>query len=774
MSADVLATRTPAAGWRLAAGAMLATIVVYVTAFLFGNYRDAFHSDAALKSVLADAAVREHALFPHAWTYANGDLLTTTPYAISRVLVPFLGVGFQANVLATWLGYIAALVAAWWLSRKLMPGRAGFQLAAVGIVACAPGALHLEFFVGQGAYSVYAALALPMFGLLCVGARRRRASVAVALLAFLLASSNPTRAAVMCILPVLCALPFAALVRERALRPGLRALVEPGVLAMLLGAIVGTLMYRFFWLPSVDNFDAAARVTLATPAHMLAVARMLPADWFGYFTLHGAWDSLGAGARVVQAIAWCLAALLPLSPFALLRDRDEGVVRYGWLCLALFASGLAPLVLLDGLYQGSMEIRYCTLALLCSSIALPLALSRRAPATSSSTALGIVLAGCVVVAMSWLSPSQPGNPDARGVSRVDHEALLDALARHRIGTAMATYWHSHVLTVMSAGAVYAHPVGLGDRLSPFPHHSPHRPAHGTAGPRQAVVLTRGELGGDGAQRLARQLGAPSETFEAGPFVVLAYDRDVAAEVFGVGHRFDAVVPPAEVAIDTGTDAVPACAARNACVVRLHLRNTGHLTLATAGRLPMRIGLRGLDSQGAVVAPDLGRIEFPVPLSPGQHAWAQATLGALPATIASIEPCLLQENAQWLCDRTTPRRHEFEVDAPVAADRLGLALTRTQLAPCGLACTVDVDAFNTGATILSSSGDKPLRLGIQALGADGALVENDAGRVDFPHPIPPGGHLVLRVAVPATPGAARYRVCLLQEGVAWHCERTTTR
>jgi hypothetical protein len=118
------------------------------------------------------------------------------------------------------------------------------------------------------------------------------------------------------------------------------------------------------------------------------------------------------------------------------------------------------------------------------------------------------------------------------------------------------------------------------------------------------------------------------------------------------------------------------------------------------------------------------------------------------------------------------------DGPVVAGQLQIALSATELAACRSArpCHHWVEVTNDGDRTLATAGAKPLRLGIHGVDAQGRIVEWDAGRVEFPYPIRAGQTARLAVELPPSsdPRVTDYQLCLLQEGVAWHCDRTHLR
>lgn len=755
----------------------LTATVGYTALFLFAHYPTLFHSDSALKSAIADVALREGRLLPRGWTFANGDLLTLTPYAFVLPISALSGLNYGGNALASFLSYLAMLAGIAVFMARMAPGRRDVMMAALVLCGCSLGAANLEFLVAQGAYSLYAAFAFVLFALMLGDNGGRKGVAAIFLIAALIASSNDKRALAMVFLPLGLALPISALAcGPGRLRQFWLSIANVRVAALATGALTGALLYRLWLLPSVDNYDAAAQVSLATPEHMWRVLRNLPSDWFEYFRILGHWKELGMGMGLLQAFSWSVAVAILLAPALLLFSRNAIHRRIGWLTYALIASGFAPLVVLQGLYWNAVEVRYCTLGILLGSIATALVVSKyefRWPRTTRLALLALMIGGAIV-SMAWLRLSTPANPDARGISLVDRRALIDRLVELRVGTGLATYWNSHVLSVLSSGRVIVHPVGYNDRLGPFPHHVPHAPADGSGGPHQAVILTQSEFSTDHGAAVVRQLGEPTQRLEVGPYVVWVYDKNIADLVYGEGFRFDDAADSSRIGIDTGAGLISQCTHAAPCSIHLHLRNTGQDTLASAGRYPMRIGLRGLDAQGNPIA-DIGRLEFPTPLAPGDEVSVQTKVPPLPDNVVAVRPCLLQEMVNWHCERTTPiQNNPHEVNEAIAREQLGVKLSTQEVQACrNPPCSVDVQVRNTGSQTLVSKGRFPLRLGVQAYNAAGQLVDRDAGRLDFQTALKTGETANLTFELPHTPHASAYRLCLLQEMVSWHCEVTST-
>ena len=78
--------------------------IVYASADILTGTAEVIHSDSSIKSILASMALDQGRLLPIGWTFANGDLLTMTPYLFSLPLTWLFGMGLASNAWATWLG----------------------------------------------------------------------------------------------------------------------------------------------------------------------------------------------------------------------------------------------------------------------------------------------------------------------------------------------------------------------------------------------------------------------------------------------------------------------------------------------------------------------------------------------------------------------------------------------------------------------------------------------------------------------------------------------
>lgn len=784
MQAGAAGESNGAHAWKLVSALLVWATIAYVCIFIALDYKSVFHSDAAIKSVLADLASRQGHLIPTQWVFANGDTLTMTPYLFILPFAGMTGISYTSNMLAVIAGYLSLVGAAWFCARQVLGQQQQARTAAVALIASTLSAASLEFIASQGAYSIYSAVALGMFALLASRSRGRFVAMAMFVLAFLLASTNPKRAFVMAFAPCLMALAAAALhSRRERMQNLLSSFRDVTVVSMVAGAVAGAAIYYLAIVPNIANYDAAASIKLAPPRVMAHSMLQIPVDWFRYFLINRPWAELSGPTKILQLGVWLIVVLILIAPgWIILKGSENPRLKYfAWLCYALLAAGILPLIVTQGIYWSALELRYSTLGVLVGFIVLAGAISElgaRAKIRPRYMLMAMSVVAVTTAAM-WPSLYKPENADAHGVSLRDRERLIELLESEHVGTAVGTYWNSHVISVLSEGKVRVYPVTYSERMAPFVHHVPFEPTHGEAGRRHAVILSKAEFASDGGRALERQLGKPSERIDSGPFVVSIYESPISDAVYGVGARFDEPVNKATVAIDTGTGLVPACEARDKCSMQLRVVNTGKTTLASNGQAPMRIGIQGMNAKGELVAADIGRIEFPTPLAPGKAISVQATLGKLPSEVVSLHACLVQENVAWLCDRTTATHKQPPgIDSPIDAANLGIELSQSTIASCPASdpdCSVMVHMTNIGRYPLTTSGAVPLRLGMR-IGEPGAAGTSDIARIDLGRDLGPGESMQIEIKPPPAAAAEKvdYRLCLVQELVAWHCDKTFDR
>jgi hypothetical protein len=636
----------------------IAAAVAMVSYALFGDYRFTFHSDGALKTILAREAWTEGRIVPRDWVYANGDLFFVGPQIFAELLYPFTGMSYLNNALADWLGYILVVVAALGVARAVIGHWRGSLLAAA-LVASGLCSASFEFTIAQGAYSVWAALALVLGGSVAVASAKPWAPsrfrwpwiVACACLAMVGAMCNPTRGVISIVLPVAAGWVAYVLFHGRGdVAARLRLAMHPVVIALLGGALIGYMVNRFAIMPHVANFNAAARVGISSPADMWKHIMMLPGAWFDYLRVGVAWPGLTPWRRALQLGLWLLAIAMLVSPMVIIayaRRYRPAVVAFAWMTLATYGIAIAALVIAPMLFLGTGELRYLTFGMMNSLVTVAAALAPvDALARGRSRVAACVAIFAAVLATQWTVESSP-NASNLGGTYNQRLALGEVLAREKVGAFVSSYWYSHVITVLSRGQSEGYPITFEHGIGPFAHHMPRYVHQGEAGTRQAVVLDAGEATPGNLQRFTDLFGPPAKEIQAAPFVVLVYDQDIVSAATRPSST-DSPISDKRLAIAVSPGELQACAG---CTAHVTVTNLGDVALTSAGALPLRVGVFAERADGKRL-PSETRGNFDHTVVKGASIDVPVTLpDTVPEGTAHYRVCLVQETVAWHCEQT---------------------------------------------------------------------------------------------------------------------------
>lgn len=214
--------------------------------YLAFDYQLTYHSDSAVKNLLAQEIVETGQYFPRDWNYANGDLWV---FYTQTWIVPFLfghGNGFVLHLVSDLCTAALAIGAAWWLAAIMGQSR-GARLLSLCVLTAGISQILAEHIYGQGAYGsmfYVAGFLLGSYWKLSHAQGRARWGWGAAVVLLLVQAfwSNPSRGLVFYLLPLLAAAAtlygldwYAA--REQGQRAPSRQLWQAalGVLGLLLG-----------------------------------------------------------------------------------------------------------------------------------------------------------------------------------------------------------------------------------------------------------------------------------------------------------------------------------------------------------------------------------------------------------------------------------------------------------------------------------------------------------------------------------------------------------
>lgn len=531
---------------------LFAASVVALVYYLFKGYLPEFHTDSAVKNLLAAEVIRESSYFPDDWNYVNGDLWVVFGQAFIIPLLPFLTNNYTLHAVSGLISALIVLSSLWFASSMVIRSR-WLRFVVVTTFAGGVSVVIAENLYGQVSYGnvLYLAAFTLYFGWRWLEATATRGRVGWAI-AFLMLSlltfwGNPQRAAAYDAAPMLVATAAWAVGRGDVLvwRPGARRWVPSPdawraiwLCAMLLcAAVVGMLLHSFA-MAHVNNAEGAG------------AARWLAFEGFArnvVNTLHGMLGIFGGippqDQRVISPSGiyygvrlFGILTLLAVMPFAIsrfLKDARPSARMFA----AFVGSGLCLFVFLQittntpDMTDPITSARYMLPSLVLAVVVVAAYAEVNGPTRPAGLAAWMAL---LVLLSSLISPLNPFSRLYRSYSPSIQQQLAADLRANGLQYGYATYWNSGVVTVLSGGEVSVRQVLLKDGM-PFPHRhlaSNHwyRP-NAWKGPT-FLALRQEELKDVDRKALFAYTGNPEKELRLGDFTVWVFPNNISAKMPG--------------------------------------------------------------------------------------------------------------------------------------------------------------------------------------------------------------------------------------------------
>jgi hypothetical protein len=530
--------------------ALLVALLVNLVALLLYiglSYKFAFHSDSAAANLLAQEIIETGDYFPVDWNYVNGDLWVLFVQTWLLPFLPFLPNGYALHAIGGLIGAGLVLASTWCVCRTLgLSARA--RLVALVLMASGFSANMSENLFGQQSYgTVYF---MGCF-ILCAShaflyARGRRAwiwAAAVFVLFLLVAWSNPHRAAIYNILPVILAAVWChARFRRQphpARGPGLATLAA--LLLVVVGAFyVGTLLHAYFLARGHSNlagvsinwlaFNDMGRNAGAALHGMLSLLSGLPVPGRPVANVVGLLDAMRLTAGAV---------LLGLSGWALLRNLGSvhpGRLFMGVAVLGAIGSNLFIFLTTTLPFAGTPEssIRYLVPGLLGMIVLLvAVVVDDRLAHPAKRYAGGVAIAVIAATApMAYELPALAQHASIRDLNHANQNVrLANFLIDNKLEYGYATFWHAGRTTVLAKHAVKVRNIELDNGLPRAMRHlSSDRWYMPSAwvGP-SFLLLTKDEVSAVNWPVLKQLTGEPLRTLSFENFEVVVFDHNIARD-----------------------------------------------------------------------------------------------------------------------------------------------------------------------------------------------------------------------------------------------------
>jgi hypothetical protein len=510
--------------------------------YVIVDYQAGLHADSAVMNLLAQEMYETGSFFPSTWYYANGDLWIAFTQLPVLALLPFTHNAFALHACSSIVCAAVVLGSAWWTGAMLgQPRRARALLLLVLAGGISPN--MAENLYGQAAYGLLFAyaclLAVSGWRLLhAAGAARWRWGALFALLMLQVCWSNPQRALVFYVLPLLAALaamhlPPAADARRRGLLP--LAAVLGG--ALLAGAVLHGVVVRHVGSsglppPTWLDFDGMVRNTLGTLRGLLSLLGGLPQGGAPVASKEGAFTALHLGA------ALALLALLPWTLRRALRTAADDPRRY-FAVYTITAGALNLLVALatsvPDMAAPEAAVRYLVPALLCALVLLagdalePAGWHRPAPLAALLALLVLGLSG----ARNYHIDAVPRYFPRGGVVEYNlYGKFARFLRQNGLQDGYSTFWNAGTITVLSDSTVRQRPIAVDHGLPlPVRHLSSSRWFDGDAGRAETYLMFNyDEIKQVDWEQLAAYLGQPVRVLDFAGCKFYVYPFDIATRL----------------------------------------------------------------------------------------------------------------------------------------------------------------------------------------------------------------------------------------------------
>lgn len=677
-----------AATWLAAACAFMAQIL-YAVHF----YRPHFQSDDAVLNMVAEAMREQGSLLPHGWITNNGDLMLPSGAMFVAPLLSWIPNGFHAHAIAGVFAIVVMLLAFVWLLRQRIGDG---PVLAIAAAVCMSGVswycAHViyqqtTYFWWTAAFFVGAALIWKSSQVRQRGNPSPWLGFALFLLVFTICLANPSRMAIMFILPLYAF--DRALSASNGSGPGglarrwLRRFgVGDGSSAIVLGLGFLVSATAYAWLifsGRVETVHNASSLHWAGWTAVLDHACLFMEGWLPLLgvTPSGLRIQSGFLAAVLEWgrlwFALWLTWVAAHESLTVHRQKDRFRRALTFAFLAGFVPIFALYIFLSPLAVDLSTMRYFTVPLFIL-VALAAVRVADAPYRKNRVMQVAMVVACVMVSFTSLQrfvfySNQPISDFWRIVpSRT--MLLADVLKREGLKWGYATWWNAGAATVASEGSVRVNAVTLeSGEVRPFPfmvQKAWYDPSSWEDETFLAVSVA--EASEENLRGLQASLGTPSRVVDAPFHKILVYDHNIIGRenLFSMSMKLDAdraMIDIVAVEPELVADGRPTH-------VLVTLANESRLPVSGVGAYPISIGLRLLDSAGIVRDPDWVHSPLTDVLEPGMRRSYNVGLPVIPNGRWTVQVDLVQEGVAWFHQWGKPMA-SFVVPVPEPSDSRGI-------------------------------------------------------------------------------------------------------
>lgn len=447
--------------------------IVMLGFYLAIDYQLVYHSDSAVKNLLAQEIVDTGRYFPTDWNYANNDLWVFNTHTFIIPLLAFMSNGYAAHLVSDLVSAALILHGTWLLTGLLEQSRLA-RLLGMLVISGGMSLTMAEHIYGQAAYgSIYYMGCYLLYAYWSLtqarGVRLPLWAAAAGLLTVLVFWSNPQRALLVYGLPLLAAgaAQYALEWRAADAAPGRKGIAAPRqllALGLVVGGVVAGVMLSKSTLAGVNNsagltvirwldFNGILGNLRAVIGGTLELLDGIPRNNSEVASAFGAYLALRALAALT------LLLLLPWALVKALRPRPGPRQLVVVFAAASFGANLFIMLTttLADMGSPSASVRYLVPSLMIMLLVLAgVLIDRRALSPLlRATGVGALVMLASAAPTSYLYPYNEFStlPRQGLYLMTGDKVLVDYLKQQGLRYGYASFWNAGKLTVLGDGAV---------------------------------------------------------------------------------------------------------------------------------------------------------------------------------------------------------------------------------------------------------------------------------------------------------------------------------
>jgi len=521
--------------------------------YLFIGYEEDFHSDSAVKVILAREIVELRDYFPDDWNYVNNDLFVLFGHTFIIPLLAFMPAGYAAHAISGLISSVLILSGIW-LVTSMAPISTARRVLVLAIVAAGISEFMAENLYGQVSYGaiIYFACYIVYFSWRFVDAGWEKkwpwgtALLVVISLAFW---ANPMRALASYGIPLfatvlLFQLKFANLIHSDQ-RKSIFFLIGTVCIGMMIGAYL-----HMQTISGVNNvlevaharwlsYELMIRNFGLTVKMFLALFGGLPSAGNIVVSAVGAYEA----SRLIAALT--LLVLMPIAIVRTLQQREAGLVFFCIYALAAFMTVIFLLLTttLPTMSDPISSSRYLVPSLLLLMVLVllqPINFVRAPMFAFSALLVAVFLATSAYPAFVISSSSSDYSWGMSGQRNSQRHALIDFLVKNGLHYGYASYWNAGVISVLSDERVLVRQVVFNNgKPMPMRHLSSNRWYRPNAWRGETfLLLTSGEAKAIDLERLASYRAKPDRELLFGDYKIYVFAENISKRLPGWDSRFE--------------------------------------------------------------------------------------------------------------------------------------------------------------------------------------------------------------------------------------------